>query len=240
MTVRYRTSGFVIGKKDRFESDRVFTVFTQDFGKLEIKAKAIRKIVSKLRGGIDFLCLSEIEFIQGKNFKTLTDAVLIKKFINIEQNLEKLETAGRMAGLLDNFIKGEQKDEEIFSLFSETLEKLENQPLCNSRYALIYRYFFWNFVSFSGYLPELYKCAVCQGGLDPSNIHISCMEGGVVCHRCLKPDNTAKKITQDIVKIMRIILKNDWNVLLKLKIDNSSLILFENISEDYYSHLKEK
>ncbi|MBU4204806.1 recombination protein O N-terminal domain-containing protein [Patescibacteria group bacterium] len=73
MALHYRTIGFVLKKNDIGEADRIFTVFTLDFGKVKISGKAIRKIASKLKGGIDVISLSEIEFIQGKAYKTLTD-----------------------------------------------------------------------------------------------------------------------------------------------------------------------
>ena len=83
MAVHYRTQGFIFKKDERAESDQILSVFTKDFGRLELKAKAIRKIASKLRPDIDMFYLSEIEFIQGKNNKTLTDATKIEKFDDI-------------------------------------------------------------------------------------------------------------------------------------------------------------
>ena len=71
MTLKYKTKALVFKKTDRNESDRVFSVFTENFGRLDIFAKAIRKNVSKLRSGIDIFFISDIEFIQGKNRKTL-------------------------------------------------------------------------------------------------------------------------------------------------------------------------
>ena len=90
MALQYKTEGFVFKKEDIFEADRIFSVFTKDFGRIEVLGKAIRKIASKLRGGMAMFDLSEIEFIQGKNKKTLTDAISIKKFSNITKNPEKL------------------------------------------------------------------------------------------------------------------------------------------------------
>src|SRR3990167_7638334 len=107
MTTSYRTAGFVFKKDDRFESDRNFSVFTKDFGRVEVLGKSIRKIASKLRGGIEIFSLSEIEFVQGKNRKTLTDAVLDKKFNNIYTPV-KLDISYKISGLVDNFIKGEE------------------------------------------------------------------------------------------------------------------------------------
>lgn len=43
MTVHYKTKGFVFKKNDANESNRIFSIFTADFGRLDIFAKAIRK-----------------------------------------------------------------------------------------------------------------------------------------------------------------------------------------------------
>ena len=94
---------------------------------LDIFAKAIRKTVSKLRGGIDIFFMSEIEFIQGKNRKTLTDAVALEKFNNVSQDLERFQTANGIGEVLDNFIKGEEKDKDIFNLLNETFIKLNDR-----------------------------------------------------------------------------------------------------------------
>src|SRR3989344_7846047 len=110
MAVYYRTQGIIFKKQDRFEADRVFSIFTYDFGKLEIIARAIRKITSKLRGGIEIFSLSEIEFIQGKNRKTLTDTIAIEKFSNIIKDPDRLEISYKIGDILDNFIKGQEKD----------------------------------------------------------------------------------------------------------------------------------
>ncbi|MBI2041661.1 MAG: recombination protein O N-terminal domain-containing protein, partial [Candidatus Nealsonbacteria bacterium] len=87
MAVHYRTEGIFLKKSDRAESDELFFVYTKDFGGLKVLGKAIRKITSKLKGGAQPFYLSEIEFIQGKTYKTLTDAVLIESFQNIRKDL---------------------------------------------------------------------------------------------------------------------------------------------------------
>src|SRR3989344_8727154 len=107
MTTYYKTKGFVLKKNDRSEADRIFTIFTDDFGKIEIRARAIRKITSKLRAGIDVFYFSEVEFIQRKNHKTLTDAVAIEKN-DCSQNFEKMIIYNKIAEVLDKFIKGQE------------------------------------------------------------------------------------------------------------------------------------
>ena len=219
----YRTKGFFLKEEERGEVDRLFTVFTRDFGKLRIFGKAIRKIKSKLRAGTKIFSISEIEFIQGKTHKTLTDTVLIDRFKNIKESPEKLEIAFQIAETMDSLLGEEEKDDEIWQLLKETIQRLDNCSLEVKNYLLIYYYFFWNFVSILGYKPELYHCSVCQKKLFPHNLHFSSKEGGIVCESCFqKMDKKTKelysKININVVKILRLIIKKNWNILKQLKI----------------------
>ena len=51
---------------------------------------------------MEIFYLSEIEFIQGKNYKTLTDVLTIEKFKNVREDLEKLKIAYQITKLTDN------------------------------------------------------------------------------------------------------------------------------------------
>lgn len=177
MTTRYKTRGFVFKKNDINESDRNFSVFTDDFGRLDIFAKAIRKSASKLRSGIDIFFMSELEFIQGRSRKTLTDAVVIEKFGNITQDLEKFKIAGGIGEILDNFIRGEEKDKDIFNLLNDVFYKLNVGSFKNKKYTLVYYYFLWNALSLLGYRPEVEKCNICHGKLNPYSIYFSDKSG---------------------------------------------------------------
>lgn len=234
MTTRYKTQAFVFKKNDVNESDRVFSVFTQDFGRLDIYAKSIRKNVSKLRSGIDIFFLSDIEFIQGKNRKTLTDAIVTKKFNNVPQDLERFKIANGIKEILDNFIKGEEKDRDILDLINETFCKLNDRNLKIGKCALVYYYFLWNALSLFGYRPEVYKCNVCFEKLNPSGIYFSYKSGGTVCEKCSSQDGLAKKVNSDIIKMLRLIFNKDWQTLSKIKIEMPSQKLFKEISGNYY------
>jgi DNA repair protein RecO (recombination protein O) len=234
MALYYRTKGIILKKEDRSEADRVFTIFTDAFGKLEVVGRAIRKINSKLRAGIDVCRLSEIEFIQGKFYKTLTDSSAIERFKNISQNPEKLDVYHKIAELIDCYINGQEKDENIFNLLNETLARLNSQ----NSHSLIYHHFFWNFFSILGYQPEIYKCSACREKLNPYSIYFSNKERGVICNNCLASDREAEKINPDVVKVLRLFLKNDWQIISKLKIDKLSQILLEKVSANYHLYNK--
>lgn len=214
MFVHYRTKGLIIKKEERGEAGQLFTVYTKDFGKLEIFGKAIRKISSKLKSGAEIFYLSEIEFIQGKTQKILTDAILIEKFSGLKNNLNKLKVAYKVSEILDNLVFGQEPDERIWSLLKETFGKLNKLEIRRHppstfpakgwapwKVEIIYYYFFWNLVSLLGYQPEIKNWTI---------------EG--------------KKINCDIIKIIKVILRKDWQLLFRLKLTPDHLKLLKNVS----------
>jgi DNA repair protein RecO (recombination protein O) len=168
MAVHYRTQGFIIKKADRGEDSQLFTVYTKDFGRVEILGKAIRKIKSKLRSGTELFYFSEIEFIQGKTHKTLTDAILIDKFQNLRKSLKRLKIVRQIAELLDELVIKEERDEQIWQLLKEVFEKLNSLK----KTEIIYYYFFWHLVSILGYQPELHRGAIGGRAVNPDIIKI--------------------------------------------------------------------
>ena len=232
MAIYYRTQAFILNKTDLWEADQIFTVYTKDFGKIKILGKAIRKIKSKLRSGIELFYLSEIEFIQGKNHKTLTDATAIEKFNNVKQDLEKLEIISQIAENTDDLIRGEERDEDIWNLLTEVFEKINS-------YSLIYYCFLWNLFSILGYQIDLYHCVNCQKKLIPEKLYFNPEEGGIICSECLSvPSAKTCEISPDVIKILRFFLEKDWNILSRLKIQDFHKKELKNISENYLYYYK--
>ena len=239
MFVHYRAKGFVFSKENRSEADQLFKIYTQEFGRLEILARAIRKTSSKLRSGIDIFTLSDIEFIQGKAQKTLTDAVLLEKFVKTRKNLEKSEIMHRMANFLDSLIKEQEKDQRIYSLILEVFREMEKDALIDGQILLLYYYFFWNLVSFAGYQPELHRCFSCQKKLSPGKINLS-REGGLICPECSAGKSSDYSVSPETIKIVRVLLEGNLVRAKKLKLEEKQIKELEVFSEKYRKIILEK
>jgi len=227
MATHYRTEGYVLKKTDLREADQLFTVYTRDYGKVDILGRAIRKMTSKLRSGIELFYLSEIEFIQGKAYKTLTDAILINKFKNIRNDLEKMKTAYQIVDMVDGLIKGQEPDERIWKLLNESFERLSLSTY------LIYHYFFWNFLSVLGYQIDLYNCVYCKKQLIPLKLYFNAQEGGIFCAKCFNESEDRIDVSPETIKIVRLLSERDWNVLERFKIDEKHKEELQRLS-DYY------
>jgi DNA repair protein RecO (recombination protein O) len=113
----------------------VITAYTQDFGKLKLVAISARKIISKLRGGLEPLCLSELEFIEGRSRLVVTDAQAYERYGTIRGDLARLQAAFQVLDSVDRLIRGQEADPTVWKLLCETLSFLNN-PLAVPQKAL--------------------------------------------------------------------------------------------------------
>lgn len=203
MFFRFRTKGIVIGKKDQGEADRVLVVYTEGFGKIKLFGKSIRRESSKLRSGSEPFALIELEFIEGRSRKILTDVRVIDHYPRTNSDLKKIALVGRIADDLDFLIKGEERDSKVWGLVQSSFDMIEA-----GKGSFAYHRFFWNLMIVLGYGPELYNCTQCRGLLNSTKLIFSPEEGGLVCALC-RPKNSAFLIDQGIIKVIRALLRDD-------------------------------
>lgn len=240
MFVHYRTKGIILKKVDRRKADQLFTIYTRDFGKIRVLGRGIRKTSSKLRAGAELFYLAEIEFIQGKIHKTLTDAILIDKFKNLRKSLAKLNVAHKTSELLDNLIYNQEPEKKIWELLLDVFNELDSSIFKTKDLKLIYYYFFWRLFSILGYEPELYQCAMCRKKLEPKKLYFNSKEGGIICENCFQGAKHGKEVAVEIIKMLRIIMAEKWKTVSRIKMEPKRLKSLESISKDYSSFTLEQ
>ena len=127
MATHQRTEGIILQRQGVREYDLVVTAYTKDFGKLKLSAISARKITSKLRGGLEPLCLSELEFIEGRSRLVVTDAQSYERYGTIREDLARLQAALQVLDSVDRLVQGQEADEKVWALLSETLHTLNNK-----------------------------------------------------------------------------------------------------------------
>ncbi len=219
MSLRVLTKGIVIRESPKGENDKVFTVYTEKFGKIKIVGKAIRKINSKLKSGLDFLALSEISFIEGKKQKILVESRIIKRFPGKKNGLSGIRAGHRLAGTIDKLLTGEEEDESIWKLAIQTLTVLSEEVIAGRQF-LLYSHFFWKLIHFLGYCPDWENCLFCKKQILLAPAFLIPAKGKAFCFSC-----RGKKIalaTEEIITVSKEALellialpKSEWRQLKK-------------------------
>ncbi len=121
----YKTQGIIIKKENLGEFDRLLTVYTKDFGKLLLRAKAVRKNQAKLRGHLELFLKSHFMIAPSRGFDIITGAETIESFPYLHKNLSSLAAAFYLSELTDKLVVGPEKDENIWRLLLESFKELD-------------------------------------------------------------------------------------------------------------------
>lgn len=128
MLVRsFKTEGVVIKRRNIGEADKILTVFTRDFGKLQIKAKGVRRITSRRSPHIELLNHANITLYRGEKLPILTEAEVIEQFEALKKNLTRVWAAYHICELVDGLCPENQEHEDIFALLKKTLRGISHE-----------------------------------------------------------------------------------------------------------------
>ena len=116
---KYTTECIVVESFDNGEHDRVYKLFTRDFGLIMAHAKSIRKLESKLRSHIRPRIVSLATLVQGREVWRLVGAE--------ERDMNK-EYIHEITTLLKRFIRGEGAHKALYDrliLFTKTTTRYD-------------------------------------------------------------------------------------------------------------------
>lgn len=220
-----RTKAIVLRRTNYGEADRILNLLTEK-GLVSAIAHGARKEKSKLAGGIELFCVSEITAHEGRNnsLHTLTSAKMIEHYNRIPLDLNKLEL-GSM------FLKRVNKDAEnsegpeYFHLVHQALSAL-NQ---NNNLAMIEAWFLFNLARLNGEQINLLKDTEGQD-LDEYSMYVWDNR-----ESALRPQRGGN-IGQNEIKMMRLILSSELKIVLRVEnaesITPSILYIAKAINKD--------
>lgn len=124
MYQKYNTEAIVLGSREQGESDRVFALYTRDFGLVRARASAVRKETSRMRYALQSYSYSQVSLVRGKRGWRVGGATAGDK--NIEG--KNLPTFARIASLVLRLVAGEGQNEYVFATLSEAHDTLSKNP----------------------------------------------------------------------------------------------------------------
>jgi DNA repair protein RecO (recombination protein O) len=146
------TTGIILSRTDYGEADRIITLLTPDAGKLRLMAKGVRRIKSKLAGGIELFSVSNITYIQGRgDIGTLISTRLIKHYGHIVSDIERVQLGYELIKIL-NKITEDEPEAEYFSLLDDAFAALDEPELHRK---LIEGWFYAQLLRHGGFAPNL-------------------------------------------------------------------------------------
>jgi DNA repair protein RecO (recombination protein O) len=146
------TTGIILSRTDYGEADRILTMLTPEYGKLRLVARGVRRLKSKLAGGIELFSVSDITFIKGRGeLGTLVSSRLKKHYGHIVKDLNRTMLAYELIKQLHKLTEDEAEP-EYFELLQGVLEGLDDAEVSP---ALVQFWFTAQLLRLGGHMPNL-------------------------------------------------------------------------------------
>ncbi|MBP1708126.1 MAG: replication and repair protein RecO [Chloroflexi bacterium] len=212
---RYRqTEAIIIRKIKLGEADRILTLFTPEYGKIEAVAKGVRRPKSKMAGHLELLTYSQIRLAHGRNLDTIIGSQTIDSFMSLKNDLWLTSYGLYAAELVNQFSAEHQSNPPLFRLLLETLRRLSQAD----NQGLVLRYFELRLLELAGYRPQLQECVACRVELKPEVNAFCSSAGGILCPECRSEHPTSFPISVDALKVLRLFQRSDFESAERLKI----------------------
>lgn len=172
----YIDEAFVLGTKPQGETDLTADIFLKNFGRLEVKVIAGRKVSSKLSPHLDSLNLINIRLIQKSGF-TLTDVLVQNRFSVLRQNFNLFTKSLEMLFLIKSLLPLYTSDQHLWYFLRRALEEKK------FNHSALLKIF--------GYDPKNANCDICHSKNVSS---FSVKEQVFLCFRCSRLKNQSASI----------------------------------------------
>ncbi|MBI2610584.1 recombination protein O N-terminal domain-containing protein [Candidatus Kaiserbacteria bacterium] len=120
MYQKYHTEALVLGSREWGEADRVFALYTKDFGLVRARASAVRAERSRMRYALQHYSRAHVALVYGKHGWRIGGAISLDE----RGTLEAAVTFARTARLVLRLVAGEEKNDYLFAALSEARSAL--------------------------------------------------------------------------------------------------------------------
>ncbi len=197
------------------ENDSKISVYSFEKGLLELVVRGTARSKSKLAGHIEPFNLVNIMIVKGKNFDYAGSVVSEKSFLNIKNDIEKIDKVGEAFRFFLNYVRGGEADKNLFLLLLDLLLLLDSKLIGESRLDYIIQIFKLKLFYFLGYTPELIFCVNCKQKIIENKIFFDMRGGGVLCPDCY--NNNDLLVSSNLVKILRLCKDKNLNSFIRLE-----------------------
>ena len=177
MAREVQVEGVVLRRWYAGEYDKWVSLLTPDCGKLRLRVRGGRKPKSKMGMLTEPLSRIKARVIEGREQRLLVQPQLVRSYVNLRLDLERLTIALALGETLDRWLPEELPEPQVYAVLVDALGSLEGGALP----AGVAAWAIWRWLAVLGYAPEVGQCARCgAAGGDGCMI----IGGHLLCERC--------------------------------------------------------
>ncbi len=172
MSRTYKATGINLKSIPLGESDRILTILTRECGLIRAVAPGVRQPKSKLGGRAGLFVVNELVITQGRSLDRITQAETLESYPGLSKDLGKLTAGQYLAELALCQALSDQPQEELFSLLSEHLRRIEGLIIVGDRTSIaqvlpLLTQGVYHLLALGGIAPQVHTCCLTKRPLTP-------------------------------------------------------------------------
>lgn len=211
MIMEHRLTGIILSKKDIAETDRIYTIYTLEGGKVRSVAKGVRKPHAKLASSLENITLADITIVRTHGLGKITGSIVENNFSKLKCDCDALLETFSGLNMFDKLIDFENPDPQVFLLLKNYLEAVDccSKENIVEKFLLLRLGFAVKLLNALGYTIEVNACVSCGKKISPEFLCFSSSAGGTLCKQCSSENQGCLlNIRANTVKMIRLFLKN--------------------------------
>lgn len=205
--MEYRYTAIVLKKREVGETDRIYTFFTREAGKVASIAKGVRKSEAKLASALETGSKVEVMVVRTRGMGKIAGAVLEESYPSLRQNFEALRRIVEALTTVNRLVELDEKDEALYHLLERYLGvmSLLSGTGRADKLGLITEAFYFQLLFHLGYPLQLKVSVVSGMKLTPGKRYIlSASEGGVLDQSEGSRVTDGIFVSEDTIKLLRL------------------------------------
>ncbi len=231
----FRTDGIILRRRDFGEADRLLTVFTPARGKIRVIAKGARKPTSRKGGHVELFTRVDMLIAKGRDLDVLSQAEMVEPYLPLREDLIRATYASHVVELLDRFTGEEEENARAYALLRDTLGYLCAEPDLR----LTARFYEVRLLSWVGYQPQLFTCAIGAEEVTAQDQYFSYSDGGVVCPTHAQPERMMP-LSLGALKVLRYLQTQSFETVRVLNLRPALHGELERVLHGYITYLLEQ
>ncbi len=228
----YTFKGLIIKSIDFHEADKLLTILTLEKGKIQVRARGVKKSTSKLGALCQSFCFGDFELIDGKAGYVLSGINCIDTFFEMTQSLDKFSYAFAVLEILDKITA----ENQVYpNLFVEALKCIKSINYTSIDPRMLLSKFIISTLKLEGFRLNLTACARCKTPFI-SQSYLELSTGEILCVACRTFESI--ELERSVFSTIKILSDNDYDNFSTIKLSGNILdktlsALSQNLSYKY-------
>lgn len=151
----YQTNAIVLKRENIFEADRLYHLYTEDFGKVKAIAGGVRKINAKLTGHLEPFNLIWVELMTKKGGNLfITTALAETSLLDNKASPNQISLFVKMSDFALKMLRGQEKDKAMWNFILENFVKVREVKMGGDEFLNDYKSSFIKIMGFGDNLKE--------------------------------------------------------------------------------------